>query len=142
MGSDAHQGLNHDYTLISALTNYNAKFFKSFNLVTRNINGGSDLCVGLLEFLQADVNIMLMHTVQAVRAACFTTTYGASTTERQQANSGQNGYIAIVKGPVYAGLGGGAGKSLQIPYADMPGRTLLFPGKGGKGEHASPNVYY
>lgn len=141
LGSDAHQGLNHDYTLISALTNYNTKFFKSFNLVTRNINGGSDCASGYWNSYGGCKYYADAYGAGG-KGSMFYHNVGAHITERQQANSGQNGYIAIVKGPVYAGLGGGAGKTVQIPYADMPQKSLLFPGKGGKGGTPSPNVYY
>lgn len=33
----------------------------------------------------------------------------------------------------YGGLGGSAGKVLQIPFAQLPQKTLCFPGKGGLG---------
>jgi len=141
LGSDAHQGLNHDYTLISALTNYNTKFFKSFNLVTRNINGGSDCASGYWNSYGGCKYYADAYGAGG-KGSMFYHNVGAHITERQQANSGQNGYIAIVKGPVYAGLGGGAGKTVQIPYADIPQKSLLFPGKGGKGGTPSPNVYY
>lgn len=37
----------------------------------------------------------------------------------------------------YAGLGGSSGSVTQIPYAEMPQKSLLFPGKGGKGGKGS-----
>lgn len=43
------------------------------------------------------------------------------------------GFVGIARKSVYAGLGGEAGKVTQVPYAEMPQKTLLFPGKGGKG---------
>lgn len=41
----------------------------------------------------------------------------------------------------YAGTGGKAGKAIQIPYAEMPSKTLLFPGKGGLGGTPAKNIY-
>lgn len=54
--------------------------------------------------------------------------------------NGGSGVVAYKYIEVFAGKGGNAGSVLQLPYAEMPQKTLLFPGKGGKGGQGAPNV--
>ncbi len=54
--------------------------------------------------------------------------------------AGKDGYVGIRYKPVYAGLGGEAGKVMQIPYSELPQKTLLFPGRGGRGGQFSPAI--
>ena len=53
---------------------------------------------------------------------------------------GKDGFVGISWKPLYAGLGGEAGKVMQIPYAELPQKTWLCPGRGGAGGIASPNI--
>ena len=53
---------------------------------------------------------------------------------------GKDGFVGIKYKAIYAGLGGEAGKVMQIPYSELPQKTLLFPGRGGQGGFASPNI--
>lgn len=46
---------------------------------------------------------------------------------------GVDGLVAIKYKLYFAGLGGQAGRVLQLSYSEMPQKTLLFPGKGGNG---------
>ena len=54
--------------------------------------------------------------------------------------NGGSGIVAYKYIEVFAGKGGNAGSVLQLPYAEMPQKTLLFPGKGGKGGQGAANV--
>ena len=47
--------------------------------------------------------------------------------------SGGRGVVAVKYNETYGGLGGRAGKVLQLPYAELPKGTVVFPGKGGFG---------
>lgn len=51
---------------------------------------------------------------------------------------GGDGIVIIQGKPLYAGLGGYAGEVKQSAFADLPPKTLVFPGKGGKGGYLSP----
>ncbi len=43
------------------------------------------------------------------------------------------GYGVVQWNQAYGGLGGKAGEVVQLPFAKLPTKTLVFPGKGGKG---------
>lgn len=59
----------------------------------------------------------------------------------QGAKSGKNG-IAVMKWvQSYSGLGGKAGKVLQLPFAQLPANTLAFPGKGGRGGYIRKSLW-
>lgn len=53
--------------------------------------------------------------------------------------TGGNGIVIIQGKPLYAGLGGYAGEVKQSAFADLPPKTIVFPGKGGKGGYLQPN---
>lgn len=49
------------------------------------------------------------------------------------AKQGGRGVVVAKWLETYGGLGGRAGKVLQLPYAELPKGTVVFPGKGGFG---------
>ena len=63
--------------------------------------------------------------------------YGAGGRGDRDGNSGPHegtpGVGVLKWKQAYGGLGGSAGKVLQIPFAQLPQKTLCFPGKGGLG---------
>ena len=50
-----------------------------------------------------------------------------------KSKDGEPGVGVLKWKQAYGGLGGSAGKVLQIPFAQLPQKTLCFPGKGGLG---------
>ena len=54
--------------------------------------------------------------------------------------AGKSGFVGMNYSSVYAGRGGEAGKVMQIPYSELPQKTLLFPGRGGRGGIASYGI--
>lgn len=60
-----------------------------------------------------------------------------ATNEAYYTVRGGRGVVAMKWKNFYAGLGGSSGSVTQIPYAEMPQKSLLFPGKGGKGGKGS-----
>ena len=61
-------------------------------------------------------------------------TGGGRRNHRSPVGNGGPGVMSIIWSYTYSGLGGKAGGVLQIPFAQMPNKTLAFPGKGGAGE--------
>lgn len=51
---------------------------------------------------------------------------------------GGNGIVIIKGSPLYPGKGGYAGEVKQTPFASLPAKTLLFPGRGGAGGYIEP----
>ena len=52
---------------------------------------------------------------------------------RSEPSEGTAGVGVLKWKQAYGGLGGEAGKVLQLPFAQLPQKTLCFPGKGGLG---------
>ena len=124
LSSSDNQNDSHRFRLLSALTDYNDMFGITFNEVTKKTTG---VCrFGNIR------NTVLCKT--------YENHYGAGGggggeygNVEFSAQDGMNGFVGISYKPVLAGLGGKAGKVLQIPYSEMSSGTMLFPGKGGTG---------
>lgn len=131
LSSSDHQNDSHRFRLLSALTDYNDMFGITFNEVTKKTTG---VCrFGNIR------NTVLCKT--------YENHYGASGggggdygSVDFSAQDGMNGFVGISYKPVLAGLGGKAGKVLQIPYSEMSSGTMLFPGKGGTGGNYSSTL--
>lgn len=134
--STDHQNNKDKYNLLSKLSNYSDKFGVNFNSVTQRTN-----------------NLICQRGTWEKKAICkkYENHYGAGgggggqyNTSSSESNydsiAGIGGFVGISYTPVYAGLGGEAGKVTQVPYAEMPQKTLLFPGKGGKGGQGAGNI--
>ncbi len=134
--STDHQNKKDKYNLLSKLSNYSDKFGVNFNSVTQRTN-----------------NLICQKGTWEKKSICknYENHYGAGgggggqyNTSSSETNydpiAGIGGFVGISYTPVYAGLGGEAGKVTQVPYAEMPQKTLLFPGKGGKGGQGAGDI--
>ncbi|MBS4759950.1 MAG: hypothetical protein KHX03_04550 [Clostridium sp.] len=135
--------MEYKYNNNSTLNSYKDKFGIDFN---QEIRTSEKNCANIIT-----CRTMCNETLWQKFAYCkeYQNNYGAggggrgkygNSDYRSYAASGKNGLVAIVYKPVYAGLGGQAGKVLQIAYSEMPQRTLLFPGKGGQGGDVAPSI--
>ncbi len=126
--SSASQKVN-PYNNNPNLTNYSSTFNQEFN----NCSSYDGIHLG----------IMRKQTVSNKNKYCVDN-YGAGgggngyykpslTYWRPDIFPGVAGLVAIKYKPYFAGLGGQAGRVLQLSYSEMPQKTLLFPGKGGAG---------
>ena len=127
-----HQNSKEKYNMLPELTQYSDQFAVDFNKVTLKE-----------ELVDCHLNI----SKNSLICKRYSNHYGAggggggqySTLDCSPA-TGQGGFVGISRKPAYAGLGGEAGKVVQISYAEMPSKTLLFPGKGGSGGLTAPNI--
>lgn len=131
LGSTTHQIAEYDYRPINDLALYSDKFGVDFNksVRTNTIN----VCNGkkYLSYCNTMSNMFGAGGGGGGNAGWF---------DNMSPMNGKSGFAAFAYKPVFAGLGGNAGNVAQIPYADMPQKTLLFPGKGGKGGRGSVNI--
>lgn len=132
---DSDKSYTEKYVLTPKLTDFNSVIGIEFNKVTVNKKNNALLCNRKDGFgvCKDYANIFgaggggngSTRVMQISSAAGYAVDYPPT--------NGSNGLVVIVYSPVFAGLGGKAGKVIQIPYASLPEKTLLFPGKGGKG---------
>ncbi|MFR1502645.1 MAG: glycine-rich domain-containing protein [Opitutales bacterium] len=130
-----HQQYDSDYNMLSSLTDYSNLFKTQFNSVARVYTEPKN-CRDGNWMNQAKCKTYSLHYGSGGGGAGYWADK-YSFTKRE----GIQGYAGFVYQPVFAGLGGEAGKMTQIPYAEMPQKSLLFPGKGGRGGKGS-NIYY
>lgn len=131
LSTSNHQNDAHAFIMIDALHDYDDMFGIKFNEVTKKTTG-------VCRFTNLR-NTPLCKT--------YENHYGAGGGGGGEygsvdfsAQDGMNGFVGISYKPVLAGLGGKAGKVLQIPYSEMSSGTMLFPGKGGTGGNYSSTL--
>ena len=134
LGSSSHQNRWYPYNLVSSLTNYNGIFDMNYNILSKR---STKWCNSSSTWKTARNCQIYSNNFGAGGAA-----EGDYDEEYFEPISGGSGLAAIKYKPLFAGLGGEAGKVVQIPYAEMPQKTLLFPGKGGNGGKGSNITYH
>lgn len=134
LGSSSHQNRWYPYNLVSSLTNYNGIFDMNYNILSKR---STKWCNSSSTWKTARNCQIYSNNFGAGGAA-----EGDYDEEYFEPISGGSGLAAIKYKPLFAGLGGEAGKVVQIPYAEMPQKTLLLPGKGGNGGKGSNITYH
>lgn len=130
-----HQNRAHKYNLLSKLSNYTA-FGVTFNSVTKK--HGGIICT---PSRWQKISICKQYENHYGAGGGGGGDYNTSGSESSfSPTAGMGGFVGIARKSVYAGLGGEAGKVTQVPYAEMPQKTLLFPGKGGKGGQGAGDI--
>lgn len=140
LATSDHQNRKDRYNMLPSLTNYNDTFDMQFNNVVNKLAG-----VSIIKSCQS------ASWDQYILCKEYSNHYGAGgggggdyNTDNRQTDineqDGIGGFVGIAYRPVFAGLGGQAGKTVQIPYAEMPSKTILFPGKGGLGGSPAPQI--
>ncbi len=125
-----HQNDYYDMQPITRLESYESEFGIDFNRYVRtnydaNCNGRSAMygCGNLYNFNGAGGG-----GEGQINGGAFDFGYA----------KGGDGIVIIKGSPLYPGKGGYAAEVKQTPFASLPAKTLLFPGKGGAGGYIEP----